>query len=91
MVALALAQAIIALRGHAKVALGWFVGLASFIMLCAVPNDDLLLRVELALVVGSAAALVVFGIVLRILMRRGIQPDDDSILEAFSELPLGEP
>jgi O-antigen/teichoic acid export membrane protein len=91
MVALALAQAVIALRGHAKVALGWFVGLAAFIAVCIVPNDDLLMRVEVALVIGSAAALVVFAVVLKMMMRRGIQPDDDSILEAFSELPLGEP
>jgi hypothetical protein len=34
---------------------------------------------------------VVFAVVLKMMMRRGIQPDDDSILEAFSELPLGEP
>jgi hypothetical protein len=73
------------------VALGWFVGLASFIGVCAIPNDDLLMRVEVALVVGSVAALIVFAVVLRGLMRRGVQPDEDSILEAFSELPLGEP
>jgi O-antigen/teichoic acid export membrane protein len=91
MIALALAQAVIALRGHAKVALGWFVGLASFIGVCAIPNDDLLMRVEVALVVGSVSALIVFAVVLRGLMRRGVQPDEDSILEAFSELPLGEP
>jgi hypothetical protein len=88
MVALALAQAIIALRGHAKVALGWFIGLVAFLAVLAIPDDDLLLRVELALVAGSIAALVVFAVVLRVLMRTGVRPDEDSILEAFGELPL---
>jgi O-antigen/teichoic acid export membrane protein len=88
MVALALAQAVIALRGHAKVALGWFVGMAAFVTVTLIPNDDLLLRVELGLVAGSVAALVVFAVVLRTLMRTGVRPDEDSILEAFGELPL---
>jgi O-antigen/teichoic acid export membrane protein len=88
MVALALAQAIIALRGHRKVALGWFIGLVAFIAVIAIPDDDLLLRVELGLVAGSIAALVVFAVVLRVLMRTGVRPDEDSILEAFGELPL---
>jgi O-antigen/teichoic acid export membrane protein len=88
MIALALAQAVIALRGHAKVALGWFIGLVAFVVVTLIPNDDLLLRVELGLVAGSVAALLVFGVVLRALMRTGIRPDEDSIREAFAEFPL---
>ena len=65
MVALALAQAIIALHGHAKVAIGWVVGMAVFVAVVAIPNDDLLLRVESALVAGSLAAMIVFAVVLR--------------------------
>ena len=57
MVALALAQAIIALRGHAWVALGWGAGMAAFVLVTAVAGDDLLLRVELGLIAGSLAAL----------------------------------
>jgi len=88
MIALALAQAIIALRGHAKVAVGWFVGMMAFIAVAAVPNDDLLMRVEVALVAGSLGALVVFAVVLRLLIRTGVEPDESSLLEAFDALPM---
>jgi O-antigen/teichoic acid export membrane protein len=88
MVALALAQAIIALQGHAKVAFGWALGMATFVAVVAVPNDDLLLRVESALVAGSLGALVVFAVVLRILIHSGAQPDEDSLMEAFDSLPM---
>jgi O-antigen/teichoic acid export membrane protein len=91
MVALALAQAIIALRGHAKVAAGWVIGMMAFIAVVAIPEKDLLLRVESALVVGSLAALVVFAVVLRVLIRTGVQPDEDSLLEALDSLPIMEP
>jgi O-antigen/teichoic acid export membrane protein len=88
MLALALAQAVIALHGHAKVALGWFVGMAVFVGVILVPNDDLLLRVELGQVAGSGAALVVFAVVLRALVRTDVRLDEGAILEAFGELPL---
>jgi O-antigen/teichoic acid export membrane protein len=88
MVALALAQAIIALRGHAMVAVGWAVGMAAFIGVVLIPNDDLLFRVESALVVGSFAALVVFAVALRALIQSGVQPDEDSLMEALDALPM---
>ena len=88
MVALALAQAIIALQGHAKVALGWAIGMAVFIAVVLVPEDDLLLRVESALVAGSLAALVVFAVALRGLIRSGVEPDEDSLMEALDALPM---
>jgi O-antigen/teichoic acid export membrane protein len=83
MIALALAQAIIALRGHAKVAVGWMVGMLVFIVVAAIPNDDLLLRVETALVAGSFAAMAVFGVVLRAMIRTGVEPDEESLIEAL--------
>jgi O-antigen/teichoic acid export membrane protein len=88
MVALALAQAIIALRGHAKVAIGWVIGMVVFLAVAAIPNDDLLLRVELALVAGSLGAMIVFGLVLRAMLHAGIVPDEDSIYEALDTLPM---
>jgi O-antigen/teichoic acid export membrane protein len=88
MVALALAQAIIALRGHAKVAFGWAAGMAAFLATLAIPADDLLLRVEFPLVIGSLAALVVFAVALRGLIRTGVQPDEDSLIEALDALPM---
>jgi O-antigen/teichoic acid export membrane protein len=88
MVALALAQAIIALRGHAKVAIGWVAGMVAFVAVAAIPNDDLLLRVEVALVAGSLAALAVFAVVLRRLISTGVEPDAESLIEAIDSLPM---
>lgn len=64
MVATALAQAIIALRGHAKVGIGWTIGLLAFLV-ALVPRYELLARIEIALVIGSAAAAAVFAVSLR--------------------------
>ena len=90
MIALALAQAIIALRGHAKVAVGWAVGMATFIaVVLACPTTICSLRVESALVAGSLAALIVFAVVLRSMIRSGVRPpDEDSLLEAFDSMPM---
>ena len=90
MIALALAQAIIALRGHAKVAAGWMMGMLAFIVVVAIPNDDLLLRVETALVAGSFAAMVVFGVVLRAMIHTGVEPDEESLIEALDAAQLNQ-
>ena len=60
----------------------------AFVAVVAIPQDDLLLRVESALVAGSIGALVVFAVVLRILIHTGAQPDEDSLMEAFDSLPM---
>lgn len=54
-VAMSFAQALIALGRQGQVALGWFCGLVVFAIVTALGND-LLLRLELASVVASAAA-----------------------------------
>lgn len=60
MIALATAQAVIALEGHGLVALGWTTGMVSFVVVTAFSSDELFRRVELGLVAGSAMAMVVF-------------------------------
>lgn len=65
MVAVAFAQATIALRGHALAGIGWALGFASFVALAAWSSDDLYLRVEIALVGSSAVALVSFVLAMR--------------------------
>ncbi|HSB87591.1 MAG TPA: hypothetical protein VLD86_14875, partial [Ilumatobacteraceae bacterium] len=57
MVALAIAQAVIALRGHSLVALGWGIAVATFMMVTWLSSDELFRRVELGLVASSFAAL----------------------------------
>jgi len=87
MVAITMSQAIIALHGHARVAIGWAVGVVVFVVVTALGND-LLLRVEMGLVVGSAASVLALWLLLRSLMKRGGVPDEESLVEAFQDLPL---
>jgi O-antigen/teichoic acid export membrane protein len=88
MVGLATAQAVIALRGHAIVALGWFASFSGFVLIALLSSNDLYLRVELALVGSSMIAIVVFVVALRKLMASDAIFDPESILDAFAERPL---
>ncbi len=58
MLALACAQAVIALGGHRDQAFGWLIGMIVLALTVWLVSDDLFLRVELALLFGSIAALV---------------------------------
>ena len=60
MLAVALGQALIALEGQSRVALGWLIGVLAFLGITAM-GDDLFLRVEAGLAAGSAVAAVVIG------------------------------
>ena len=89
MVALAIAQAVIALRGHALVALGW--GDRRGRPSCSSPgcqSDDLFRRVELGLVASSFAALVAFALALRSRLHSGDVPSGQSVMEAITDMPL---
>lgn len=89
MVALAIAQAVIALHGHAKVAAGWATGVAVFVIVTALGSrSDLLLRVELGLVAGSIVADIAFAWALASLLRTGARPDAASVTEALFDMPL---
>jgi O-antigen/teichoic acid export membrane protein len=61
---LVFAQALIAAAHHARMALSWLIGAAVFLALLAIPFG-LLLRVELALVGGGAAAAVLMALGVR--------------------------
>jgi len=91
MVAVAMAQALIALHGHARVAMSWALGMVAFLVVTAIAGDDLLLRVELGLVAGSTAAVIAFALNLRLKMRRA--PSDRTVtegqlLEAFYDIQV---
>ena len=88
MVALAAAQAVIALRGHSLVALGWTVGVAVFVVVTIFGGHEAFRRVELGTLTGSAAAMVSFLIALRLRLRAGATPDADSLFEAVTDLPV---
>jgi hypothetical protein len=88
MIAVAIAQAVIALHGHAMVAIGWMAGFVTYLVLVIWTSDDLYLRVELALVGSSLAALAVFAWAIRIKLQRNAVADGESMIEAFAERPL---
>lgn len=88
MVALATAQAVIALHGHALVALGWMVGMTGFVVVTALAGHDIFLRVELGLVAGAAAAMVTFALSLRARMLAGATFDSELLLEAVTDVPF---
>lgn len=88
MMALATAQAVIALKGHALVALGWGIGVLTFVVTVWLSSDDLFRRVEIALLASSIAAMVSFGLALRHRMAMGATPDQDSMMDAITDMPL---
>jgi O-antigen/teichoic acid export membrane protein len=83
MLALAIAQAVIALQGHKYVAIGWLSAMVSFLVFTAFSSNDLFLRVELGLVAGSTAALMVFSYALRARMQAGAIPDAESLIDGI--------
>ncbi|MDZ4827553.1 MAG: hypothetical protein SGJ13_13985 [Actinomycetota bacterium] len=86
--ALTLAQGLIALRGYVAAAMAWLAGIVGFVIVCA-PGNDLFLRVELAFVAGSAVASAAMAIALVLRMRRGV-PDDavNELVEHIGHEPL---
>ena len=88
MLALALAQAVIALHGHAAVAYGWILGFVTFVGVAWLSSDDLYLRVELALVASSLVSLGIFASVAKRRLNAGSSTDVESMIEALTERPL---
>jgi O-antigen/teichoic acid export membrane protein len=88
MVALALSQAVIALKGHSLVGLGWVTGAVALGLGVWLSSDDVFRRVEIGVLVSSIAAMTFFAFALRYKLASGARPDDRSILEAFTEMPL---
>jgi O-antigen/teichoic acid export membrane protein len=88
MMALATAQAVIALRGHRMVALGWVLAFVAFVIGTWVSSDQLFRRIEIGLVVSGLAAVLVFALSLRSRLAAGAEPDPDSVMEAITDMPF---
>ncbi len=88
MLALATAQAVIALRGHALVALGWVIGVVGFVLGTWLSSDEVFRRIEIGLLISSLAALAAFAIALRQRLRSGVTPDRDSMMDAITDMPF---
>ncbi|MDQ1520532.1 MAG: hypothetical protein QOI55_1605, partial [Actinomycetota bacterium] len=85
--ALTLAQGLIALRGYRAAAMSWVAGIGTFVVTTAL-GHDLLLRVELGFAFGSLAAAVVMGALLMNRMRSGVPTDVDELVEVIGHEPL---
>ena len=88
MLALALAQAVIALRGHALVGIGWGSGMVTFVLVTWLSSDDLFRRIEYGLVASSAIALCAFWLALRYKLRTGVEPTHGSMMDAITDMPF---
>jgi O-antigen/teichoic acid export membrane protein len=88
MLALATAQAVIALHGHALVALGWILAFVAFLLGTWLSSDLLFRRIEIGLVASGITAVVVFALALRSRLAAGAEPDPDSVMEAITDMPL---
>lgn len=87
--ALTLAQALIALMGHKQALVAWVVGIVVFTAVTAVAGDDLFLRVEIGSIAGSAASAAIMGWYMLKAMRRGVPVDAlQNLAEQIEHEPL---
>jgi O-antigen/teichoic acid export membrane protein len=84
--ALTLAQGLIALKAYKENAVGWIVGIIAFVVAVAV-GHDLILRNELGFLSGGTAALIVMALLLFPRMRRGGATLQD-LVEVVGHEPL---
>lgn len=88
MVSLALAQAVIALKGHSLVAVGWVIGAVALLLGTWLGGDDVFRRVEIGLLASSIASMTYFAFALRYRLNSGARPDQESVLEALTDMPI---
>lgn len=88
MAALATAQAVIALQGHAYVAAGWALGVVLFVLGTWLSSDLLFRRIEIGLLISSIGALVWLAGALRHQLNAGVKPTPDSVMDAITDLPI---
>jgi O-antigen/teichoic acid export membrane protein len=87
--ALTLAQALIALLGHGRALIAWAVGLAVCVGVMAFASSDLFLRAELGYLAGCATAAAGMLLFLLVQLRRQTPPDSLSrLVEAIEHEPL---
>jgi O-antigen/teichoic acid export membrane protein len=91
MLALACAQAVIALGGHRDQALGWAAGFVALVVtVLLATTDDLFLRVEVGLLAGSTVAFAsMAGLLVRRLAASGpLTIASGDLIEALHDVPI---
>ena len=86
-IALTIAQALIALHGHRAAAVAWGAGFAAFAILAAA-IQDLAPRVEIGFLVGTAVTMLVMGWALAVRMRAGVTEGIGALIEQIEHEPL---
>jgi O-antigen/teichoic acid export membrane protein len=86
-IALTIAQALIALNAYARVAFSWVAGVAGFAVVCALISD-IFLRVELGFLAGAVVACALMLLQLQRVMHTGLAISAQSLLEAIEHEPL---
>jgi O-antigen/teichoic acid export membrane protein len=87
MLAMSIAQALIALHGQNLTALGWMLGAVAFVVVTAL-GHDLYLRVEVGLLSSSVAALAFMYGAMRRQLAQGAPLAVGDVLEAIHDVPL---
>jgi O-antigen/teichoic acid export membrane protein len=70
--ALTLAQGLIALMGHARALVGWVVGLVAFVVVAGIAGSDLFLRVEVGFIAGALVSAATMAGMLLSQIRAGV-------------------
>jgi O-antigen/teichoic acid export membrane protein len=87
--ALTLAQGLIALNGHARAMVAWLFGLVAFVAVTAVASNDLFLRVELGSIAGAGVSAAAMAVQFRLRLREGIGDASlASLVEQIEHEPL---
>jgi O-antigen/teichoic acid export membrane protein len=86
-IALTVAQALLALKGHRPAALAWLLGVLVFVAVAA-GISDLEKRVEIGFLVGAAASTTFMAVSLARRMRRGVDEGVDSLITQIEHEPL---
>ena len=86
-IALTIAQALIALNAYARVAFSWVAGVAGFAVVCSLITD-IFLRVELGFLAGAVVACALMLLQLQRVMHAGLPISAQSLLEAIEHEPL---
>jgi O-antigen/teichoic acid export membrane protein len=89
-IALTLAQALIALMGHGKALVAWIVGIIVFVAATgALVELELFLRVEIAFIVGAAASAATMGAMLLKQLRIGVPEGSlETLVDQIEHEPL---
>lgn len=90
MLALALAQALIALTGYGAAAFGWVVGMATLVGVTALPGETVL-RVERGFLAGALVAAAVMAVLLAGVLRREHLEVSPAVTAAAAPAPPDAP